>query len=100
MHPLFLGSQDENDVQGYPGTPVNVNSLMFDYRIDLGAAGAVFPRQKRFYVAVDSGTTCSGGKQYRAATCLRSWVNDVHAAQGAAPDDRRRGRTAARVARD
>ena len=32
IDPLFLGSLDENDVQGYAGTPVNVNGFMFDYQ--------------------------------------------------------------------
>jgi subtilisin family serine protease len=77
VHPWFLGSQDENDVQGYTGTPVNVNSYMLDYGIDLGAAGAVFPRQKRYYVSVDSGADPFTHKQHRGSYVLRSWVNDV-----------------------
>jgi hypothetical protein len=77
VHPWFLGSQDENDVQGYAGTPVNVNSYMLDYGTDLGTAGAVFPRQKRFYVAVDSGSDPFTHKQHRGSYVLRSWVNDV-----------------------
>ena len=31
VHPWMLGSPDENDVQGYAGTPVNVNNLTIDY---------------------------------------------------------------------
>ena len=31
IHPWVLGSPDENDVQGYAGTPVNVNNLTVDY---------------------------------------------------------------------
>ena len=37
VHPWFLGSLDENDVQGYAGTPVNVNNLTIDYLLDIGA---------------------------------------------------------------
>src|SRR5207302_8197025 len=33
IDPFFLGSLNENDVQGYAGTPVNANGLMFDYRL-------------------------------------------------------------------
>ena len=51
----YLGAQDENTVQGYAGTPVDVNGLTYDYLAPVGAAGASFPRQGRFYVAVDSG---------------------------------------------
>ena len=77
IHPWVLGSKDENDVQGYAGTPVNVNGLMFDYRFDLEAAGAVLPRAGRYYVAVDSGTDIFTGQSYPGSYVLRSWVNDV-----------------------
>jgi minor extracellular serine protease Vpr len=77
VHPWFLGSQDENDVQGYVGTPVNVNGEMLDYGIDLGAAGAEFPRQGTYYVSVDSGADPFTQKQQRGRYVLRSWVNDV-----------------------
>jgi len=77
VHPWFLGSQDENDVQGFVGTPVNVNLFTLDYGIDLGAAGTVFPRQGRYYVAVDSGEDPFSRKQQRGSYVLRSWVNDV-----------------------
>ena len=56
VDPWFLGSPNERDVQGYAGTPVNVNELMLDFGIDIGAAGASFPKVQRFYVAVDSGS--------------------------------------------
>src|SRR5262249_37614960 len=56
VEPWLLGSRDENDVQGYAGTPVNANLLSNgEYRLDVGVAGAVFPPEKRYYVAVDSG---------------------------------------------
>ena len=50
----MLGSKDENDVQGYAGTPTDVNGLTYDSQVDIGAAGVQFPRLQRFYVAVDS----------------------------------------------
>ena len=55
IDPWYLGSLDENTVQGYAGTPVDVNALTFDYLVPIGAAGASFPRQGAYYVAVDSG---------------------------------------------
>ncbi len=77
IDPYFLGAKDENDVQGYSGTPVNVNSYMFDYRLDVGAAGAQFPRQKQFYVSVDSQRNPATGKSFAGSYLMRAWVNDV-----------------------
>jgi minor extracellular serine protease Vpr len=77
IHPWFLGSPNERDVQGYAGTPVNVNALMFDYRADLGAAGASFPKIQRFYVSVDSGSDPFTGRALPGRYTLRSWVNDM-----------------------
>jgi hypothetical protein len=56
VDPWLLGSVDENDVQGYDGTPVNVNSFMFNYKVDVGAAGAVYARPKTYYFSIDSPT--------------------------------------------
>ena len=75
--PWFLGSKNENDVQGYSATPVDANLLTFDYRIDIGAAGVIFPREKRYYVALDSGTNIFTGASLAGRYLLRSWVNDV-----------------------
>jgi subtilisin family serine protease len=75
--PWLLGSRDENDVQGYAGTPVDANGLTADYRLDIGAAGAIFPRQKRYYISVDSGTDVFTGRSLAGRYVLRSWVNDV-----------------------
>ena len=75
--PWFLGSQDENDVQGYTGTPVDANLLTLDYRLDIGAAGVIFPRSKRYYVAVDSGSDIFTGRSLAGRYVLRSWINDV-----------------------
>jgi len=77
IDPFFLGSPDQNDVQGYAGTPVNVNGYMFDYHFDLGVAGAAFPRQKRFWVAVDSGSDSFTGEQLPGRYLLKMWKNDV-----------------------
>jgi subtilisin family serine protease len=77
IEPWFLGSRNENDVQGYSGTPVNSNVLTVDYRLDIGAAGVVFPRQKRFYLSVDSGKDIFTGRSLAGAYLLRSWINDV-----------------------
>ena len=77
VHPWVLGSRDENDVQGYAGTPVNVNNLTIDYPLDIGAAGTVFPRTKTYYVAVDSGRDPFTGRSLAGSYVLRGWVNDL-----------------------
>jgi minor extracellular serine protease Vpr len=77
IDPWFLGSPNERDVQGYAGTPVNVNELMFAFRLDIGAAGASFPRTQRFYVAVDSGSDPFSHRSLAGSYRLRSWVDDV-----------------------
>jgi hypothetical protein len=77
IHPWLLGSPDENDVQGYPGTPVNVNNLTIDYPIDVGAAAAVFPRTKAYYVSVDSGRDEFTGRSLGGEYVLRAWVDDL-----------------------
>jgi minor extracellular serine protease Vpr len=77
IEPWFLGSRNENDVQGYSGTPVAANSLASDYRLDLGVAGVVFPRQKRYYISVDSGRDPFTDRPLPGAYVLRSWINDV-----------------------
>jgi minor extracellular serine protease Vpr len=77
VDPWFLGSPNERDVQGYAGTPVNVNELMPDFGIDLGTAGASFPKVQRFYVTVDSASDRFTGRPLPGRYVLRSWVNDV-----------------------
>jgi minor extracellular serine protease Vpr len=77
VDPWFLGSPNERDVQGSAGTPVNVNELMVDFGIDLGAAGASFPKVQRFYVSVDSGSDPFTHRPLPGEYVLRSWVNDV-----------------------
>jgi hypothetical protein len=77
IDPWVLGSKDENDVQGYAGTPVNVNGLMFDYRADIEAAGAAFPATKRYYIAVDSGTHPFTRQALPGRYVLKAWVDDL-----------------------
>ena len=77
VEPWFLGSRNENDVQGYAGTPVDANVLTRDYKLDIGVAGVVFPREKVYYVSVDSGRDIFTGRSLAGAYVLRSWVNDV-----------------------
>jgi minor extracellular serine protease Vpr len=77
VDPWFLGSPNERDVQGYAGTPVNANQLMFDYHVDIGAAGASFPKVQRFWIAVDSSSDPFSNRPLPGAYILRSWVNDV-----------------------
>jgi subtilisin family serine protease len=77
VDPWVLGSKDENDVQGYAGTPVNVNPLTFGFRADIGAAGASFPRPRTYYVSVDSGRDLFTGRPLHGGYVLQAWVNDV-----------------------
>ena len=77
IDPWYLGSLDENTVQGDAGTPDDVNGLTYDYLLPVGAAGASFPRQGQFYVAVDSGRARFTNQSQAGAYVLRSWVNDV-----------------------
>jgi minor extracellular serine protease Vpr len=77
VDPFYLGAKDENTVQGFPGTPVNVNALTYDYLVPVGAAGAAFPTPQRYYVAVDSGRDRFTGRSRSGSYVLRSWVNDV-----------------------
>jgi minor extracellular serine protease Vpr len=77
VDPWFLGSPNERDVEGYAGTPVNANQLMFDYHVDLGAAGASFPKVQRFWISVDSASDEFTHRALPGAYVLRSWVNDV-----------------------
>ncbi|HVM16479.1 MAG TPA: S8 family serine peptidase [Gaiellaceae bacterium] len=77
IDPWVLGSRDENDVQGAAGTPVNVNSLTFGYRAQIGAAGAAMPLPGRYYVSVDSGRDVFSGRRLAGQYLLQSWEDDV-----------------------
>jgi minor extracellular serine protease Vpr len=77
VDPWLLGSLDENDVEGYAGTPANVNSFTTNYQFNVGAAGAVFPRPKQFFVSVDSGRDPFTGRLLSGRYVLRSWIDDV-----------------------
>ena len=77
VDPWLLGAKDENSVQGYAGTPVSVNPLTFSYQIDIGAAGATFPRPATYYLAVDAGRDPFTGRLLAGRFLLQSWVNDV-----------------------
>jgi minor extracellular serine protease Vpr len=77
IDPFVLGSKDENNVLGYVGTPTNINGLMVDYRLPIGAAGAQFAPAGTYYVAVDSGRDEFTGRRLVGSWRLRSWVNDV-----------------------
>ena len=85
IDPFFLGSRDENDVTGYPGTPVNVNSYLYDYRADVQAAGHPVPapgpvlRRGRLRARATSpaarspaGTSCTPGSTTSTAAAARS----------------------------
>jgi minor extracellular serine protease Vpr len=77
IHPWFMGSLDENDVLGYAGIPVNVNSTLSDFLASEGAAGGVFLPPGKYYVSVDSGHDPFTGKSLAGPYTLRSWVNDT-----------------------
>jgi subtilisin family serine protease len=77
VDPFYLGAKDETTMQGFAGTPVDVNALTYNYLAPVGAAGASFPRQGRYYVAVDSPRDQFTGASLAGQYVLRSWVNDV-----------------------
>jgi hypothetical protein len=77
IDPWMLGAPDENTVQGYAGTPVNVNGTMVDYKGDIGVAGTVFASAGKFYVSVDSNRDPFTKKALDGRYVLRSWVNDL-----------------------
>jgi minor extracellular serine protease Vpr len=77
VDPWLLGSLDENDVEGFAGTPANVNSFTTNYRFNVGAAGAVFPRPKQFFVSVDASRDPFTNRLLAGRYVLRSWVDDV-----------------------
>ena len=77
IDPFVLGSKDENDVQGYAGIPTDVNPLTFDGGLDIGAAGAQFPRLQRFYVAVDSRADEYTNQSQKGKYLLNAWTNDL-----------------------
>jgi hypothetical protein len=77
VDPWLLGSLDENDVEGYAGTPANVNSFTTNYRFNVGAAGAVFPRPKQFFISVDASRDPFTNRLLAGRYVLRSWVDDV-----------------------
>ena len=77
IDPFFLGGLDESTVQGFAGTPVDVNSLTYNYLARVGAAGASFPRAGTYYVAVDSGRDEFTAQRLAGGYVLRSWVNDL-----------------------
>jgi hypothetical protein len=72
-----MGSLDENDVLGYAGIPVNVNSQLPDFLFSIGTAGGVFLPPGRYYVSVDSGRDLFSGRSLAGPYTLRSWINDV-----------------------
>ncbi len=77
VEPWFLGSLNEDDVQGYAGTPVNVNSLTFEFQFDNGVAAVDFPREGRYFVSVDSRADPYTDQPLRGPYLLHSWQNDV-----------------------
>jgi minor extracellular serine protease Vpr len=77
IDPWYLGAKDENSLQGFAGTPVDVNELTYDYDEAVGAAGAEYPGAGTYYVAVDSGRGRFDGRSLAGTFVLRSWVDDL-----------------------
>ena len=77
IDPFVLGAQDESEVQGLAGTPVNVNGFTDGYTFRNGAAGAEFPRVGRYWVSVDSGRDEFTGRSYAGRYVIRAWVDDL-----------------------
>ena len=106
IHPWFMGSLDENDVLGYAGIPVNVNSTLPDFLFSKGPRAASSSRRASTTSRVDSGRDPFTGKSLAGPYTLRSWVNDVKPpvvkilTQSSRPDGRpssRRSRTRSRA---
>ena len=98
IDPWYLGSLDENTVQGDAGTPVDVNGLTYDYLLPIGAA-ASFPRQDGFMSRVDSWALSLHGQERRRGLCPAFVGERRDAAITAAADDTRiRGTADARRA--
>src|SRR5262249_1655346 len=74
IDPWILGAKDENDVLGYAGTPVNVNGLTYDSKVDSETAGVAYPKAGRYYVVVDSGSDIFTGKSLPGSYVLHYWV--------------------------
>ena len=68
---------NEDDVQGYSGTPVNVNGLTFEYQFDNQATGLEFPHEGRYFVAVDSRADPFTDQSLAGPYRLHFWQNDV-----------------------
>ena len=77
VDPWVLTAKDENEVSGYAGTPVNVNDLTVDAKVDIGAAGAQFPRLQRLYVSVDSRADPFTNTTAKGKYILNAWVDDL-----------------------
>jgi hypothetical protein len=77
IQPWFLGSLNEDDLQGFAATPVNVNGSMPDFLFSIGTAGATLVPPGRYYVVVDSGRDPFTGKSLGGPYTLRSWINDL-----------------------
>jgi hypothetical protein len=77
IDPWMLGAPSEDQVEGYAGTPVNVNGLMYDYRFPVGAAGVELPRQGSFYVSVDSGVDPFTHAPLGGSYLMRAWIDDL-----------------------
>ena len=77
IDPFVLGAKDENAVQGYVGTPTNINGLTIGYTLPIGAAGVQFALPGTYYVSVDSGRDEFTGRRLAGTWRLRSWTNDL-----------------------
>ena len=94
IHPWFMGSLDENDVLGYAGIPVNVNSTLPDFLFSEGAAGGVFLPPGKYYVSVDSGRDPFTGKSLAGPYTLALLGERREAARREDPHARVVGRAA------
>ena len=73
-------------MQGYAGTPVNVNGIMFDYRAT-SAPPAPCSRARALLRRRRLAARPLHDKSLDGQYVLRSWVNDLRAAARAARDD-------------
>ena len=92
IDPFFLGSPDQNDVQGYAGTPVNVNGYMFDYHADLRGRRRGLPAAAALLGGGRLGLRPVHGPAVPRRLPAEAVEERRHAAGGAAHHDARLGR--------
>ena len=91
IDPFFLGARDESTVQGFAGTPVDVNALTYDYLLPSAPPAPSFPRAGALLRRVDSGRDPFTGPEPRRPLRAPLVGERRDAAVAPAADDAGRG---------